>query len=162
MAAGSVVILSPVLTAFLAVFIPTLLPITVQLFLLSDEIHVSMGFLLLSFAGVLLVIARHQWTSITESLHFRFENLDLIHHLSIANRQAEEAKTRLERLNHQNEVILQAAGEGIYGIDLQGHTTFVNPAAARLTGWEADELIGKAQHAFLHYAKPDGTSYPLD
>ncbi len=96
MAAGAVVVLSPVLTAFLAVFIPTLLPITVQLFLQSDDIHVSMGLLLLSFAGVLLVIARHQQTSIVESLHARFEHLDLIHHLSVANSQAGEAKTRTE------------------------------------------------------------------
>jgi signal transduction histidine kinase len=96
MAAGAVVVLSPVLTAFLAVFIPTLLPITVQLFLQRDDIHVSMGFLLLSFAGVLLVIARYQQTSIAESLRFRFEHLDLIHHLSVANSQAGEAKTRTE------------------------------------------------------------------
>ena len=160
MAAGAVAVLSPVMTAFLVVFIPTLLPITVQLFLQGDDVHVPMGFLLLSFAGVLLVMARHQQASIAESLHLRFENLDLIHHLSVANSQAEEAKIRLESLNHQNDMILQAAGEGICGLDVQGNTTFVNSAATRLTGWEAEELIDKPQHAFLHYTRPDGTFYP--
>ncbi|HJY84620.1 MAG TPA: hypothetical protein VKK81_26495, partial [Candidatus Binatia bacterium] len=45
MAAGAVAVLSPVMTAFLAVFIPTLLPLTVQLFLQGDEIHGAMGLL---------------------------------------------------------------------------------------------------------------------
>src|SRR5436309_11197288 len=60
MAAGAVAVLSPVMAAFLAAFIPTLFPITVQLFLQGDAVHVPMGLLLLSFAGVLLSMARHQ------------------------------------------------------------------------------------------------------
>src|SRR5262249_44654077 len=108
MAAGAVAVLSPVMTAFLAVFISTLLPITVQLFLQGDDVHVFMGLLLLLFAGVLLVMVRHQQTSLAESLHLRFENLDLIHHLSVANSQAEEAKRRLEKLNHQVEEALRS------------------------------------------------------
>src|SRR5256885_12297142 len=35
-----------------------------------------------------------------------------------------------------------SAGEGIYGLDLQGRTTFINPAAAKLTGWKVEELLG--------------------
>src|SRR5712691_9802664 len=84
---------------------------------------------------------------------------ELVLQLTEKSKQVEEAKIRLERLHHQNEMILQAAGEGICGIDVQGNTTFVNPAAARLTGWEAEELIDKPQYAFLHYTKPDGTLY---
>ena len=84
---------------------------------------------------------------------------ELILQLTEKSQQVEEAKRRLERLNHQNDMILQAAGEGICGIDLQGNTTFINPAAVRLTEWQAEELIGKPQHAFLHYTKPDGTFY---
>ena len=73
--------------------------------------------------------------------------------------QGEEA---LERLRRQNELILNAAGEGIYGLDLQGNTTFVNPAAAKMIGWEVEDLIGKPQHAILHHSKPDGTPYPRE
>jgi PAS domain S-box-containing protein len=70
------------------------------------------------------------------------------------------AKAELERIKHQNELILQAAGEGIYGLDCEGLTTFVNPAAARMLGWDANELIGQPMHALLHHSKPDGAHYP--
>ena len=58
--------------------------------------------------------------------------------------------------------ILTAAGEGIYGLDLEGRTTFANPAAARMIGWEAEDLIGKPQHDILHHTKPDGSPYPRE
>jgi PAS domain S-box-containing protein len=85
---------------------------------------------------------------------------ELILRLTEKSRQLEEAKVSWENLNHQNDMILQAAGEGICGIDGQGNTTFVNPAAVRLTEWQAEELVDKPLHAFLHYAKPDGAFYP--
>src|SRR5438093_10037480 len=71
-----------------------------------------------------------------------------------------EAEKAIERLSLQNELILNAAGEGIYGLDLQGKTTFVNPAAARMLGWRVAELIGQPMHPILHHTKPDGTTYP--
>jgi len=74
-----------------------------------------------------------------------------------ARKDAEEA---IERLSRQNELILNAAGEGIFGLDLQGKTTFVNPAAARMVGWSVAELIGQPMHPILHHTKPDGTPYP--
>lgn len=66
---------------------------------------------------------------------------------------------QLNSLRRQNELILHAAGEGIYGLDVEGRTTFVNPAAASMIGWTPEELIGKPQHAILHYSKPDGSPY---
>jgi diguanylate cyclase (GGDEF)-like protein/PAS domain S-box-containing protein len=76
--------------------------------------------------------------------------------------EQKEAEEALERLNHQNELILNSAGEGIYGLDLQGKTTFVNQAATRLTGWDAEELIGRHQHDVIHHTNPDGTPYPSE
>ncbi len=66
----------------------------------------------------------------------------------------------LERLNHQHEMILNSAGEGIFGLDSNGKATFVNPAAARMTGWEAAELLGRPLYDVLHHTKPDGIHYP--
>jgi PAS domain S-box-containing protein len=68
----------------------------------------------------------------------------------------------LDRLRRQNELLLNSAGEGIFGVDPEGKTTFVNPAAARMLGWEAKELIGKVQHDMIHHSKPDGTPYPVE
>src|SRR5207245_486431 len=71
-----------------------------------------------------------------------------------------EAEQAIERLSRQNELILNAAGEGIYGLDLQGKTTFVNTAAERMLGWRDEELIGQPMHQIMHHTKQDGTPYP--
>lgn len=71
-----------------------------------------------------------------------------------------ERTTRLEDVKKRYELILNSAGEGIYGLDSDGNTTFVNPAAARMMGWEAEELIGKPQHLISHHSRNDGTHYP--
>ncbi|HKQ37474.1 MAG TPA: PAS domain S-box protein, partial [Verrucomicrobiae bacterium] len=69
-----------------------------------------------------------------------------------------QARTQeLQKLQKRNESILNSAGEGIYGLDLQGRTTFVNPAAAKMTGWKVDELIGKPESEVFCKA-PDGLS----
>ena len=73
-----------------------------------------------------------------------------------------EAKQEIERLNRQNRLILDSAGEGIYGLDREGNTTFVNPAAAALTGFDPAELIGKDQHEVIHHSRSDGTPYPRE
>ena len=65
----------------------------------------------------------------------------------------------LERLSHRHEMVLKSAGEGIFGLDLDGNATFVNPAAARMTGWEVEELLGRTLHGILHHTKPDGAPY---
>jgi len=58
-----------------------------------------------------------------------------------------QARTQeLQVLQRRHELILNAAGEGICGLDLEGKTTFVNPTVAKLTGWPVNELIGKAEH----------------
>jgi diguanylate cyclase (GGDEF)-like protein/PAS domain S-box-containing protein len=68
----------------------------------------------------------------------------------------------LERLSRQHEMVLKSAGEGIFGLDLDGNATFVNPAAARMTGWEVEELVGRPQHEVLHHTRPDGSHYPRE
>ena len=64
--------------------------------------------------------------------------------------EREQARQNLQGLQDEHELILQSAGEGIYGQDCQGLTTFVNPAAARMLGWPVEELIGRDMHATLH------------
>jgi len=73
--------------------------------------------------------------------------------------EKKEALQKLQKLQRHHQSILQSAGDGIYGLDCQGHTTFVNPAAARMVGWELEELIGKSQHDMIHHTKIDGTPF---
>ena len=66
----------------------------------------------------------------------------------------------LVRLQRHYELILNAAGEGIIGLDTNGNLTFVNPAAARMLGWNVVDLIGRSMHALVYHTKPDGTPHP--
>lgn len=58
--------------------------------------------------------------------------------------------------------LLQALGEGVYGLDRHGHTTFVNAAAEKALGWTAQDLVGAAQHDAIHHSHLDGTPHRLD
>lgn len=68
----------------------------------------------------------------------------------------------LQRIKRQNDLILKAAGEGIYGIGNDGLTTFVNPASVAMTGWLPEDIIGKPTHDMHHHTKPDGSPYPRE
>jgi len=49
----------------------------------------------------------------------------------------------LQKLQRQYELILNAASEGICGVDPNGKITFANPTAARLMGLEISKMIGR-------------------
>jgi diguanylate cyclase (GGDEF)-like protein/PAS domain S-box-containing protein len=76
--------------------------------------------------------------------------------------ESKNFEAALELLLRQHEMVLQSAGEGIFGLDMRGNVTFVNPAAARMTGWNIQELLGRPMHDLLHHTKPDGTPYPSE
>lgn len=59
----------------------------------------------------------------------------------------------------KNKLLLDSAGEGIVGLDLNGQITFVNQAAARLLGYLADELMGKNLHGLTHHTTVSGENY---
>lgn len=84
---------------------------------------------------------------------FAINSLDMIGHritLVIEHAMLHNAHQRLSRHSEQ---ILSSAGEGIYGLDRDCHITFINPAGARLLGYEADELIGRSVHTVIHHSK---------
>ena len=63
-------------------------------------------------------------------------------------------------LERQNQLILNAAGEGIYGVNAEGKTTFVNRAAQEMLGWTVEDLLGNDIHSMIHHHYPDGEAYP--
>jgi PAS domain S-box-containing protein len=73
-------------------------------------------------------------------------------HAEVARRQ--EAQAALEHLSRQTRLILQAAGEGIVGLDRAGNVTFANPAAAHMGGYADGELVGKPFRGTLHPPDP--------
>jgi PAS domain S-box-containing protein len=72
-------------------------------------------------------------------------------------RRAEEVRDRLAR---RNELLLNSVQEGICGTDLDDHIIFANASAARLLGYEMEELLGKSMHDVAHHSRPDGSPLP--
>ncbi|MFA5117313.1 MAG: ATP-binding protein [Candidatus Omnitrophota bacterium] len=70
-----------------------------------------------------------------------------------------KARGLAEWLQYQNKLILDSVADGIIGLDLNGRHTFVNPAAARMLGYKAEELIGKKSHEIWHHSKAGGEPY---
>jgi len=71
--------------------------------------------------------------------------------------RAQEFFAELER---QNQLILNAAGEGIYGVNADGKTTFLNRAAQEMLGWTSEDLLGHDIHSMIHHHRLNGEIYP--
>jgi len=65
----------------------------------------------------------------------------------------------LTELHSHHQLILDAAGEGIYGLDANGLTTFGNAATERILGWSPEDIKGKAAHDVHHHSHADGSPY---
>jgi diguanylate cyclase (GGDEF)-like protein/PAS domain S-box-containing protein len=70
----------------------------------------------------------------------------------IDERREAEARFRL---------LLDSAGEGIYGVDTDGRCIFVNEAALGMLGFSREELLGRETHALIHHSHADGSPYPV-
>jgi PAS domain S-box-containing protein len=53
-------------------------------------------------------------------------------------------------------LLLASTGEGIFGIDLDGHCMFIHRAGAQMLGHEQAALPGSNVHALTHHSRPDG------
>ncbi|SDY46459.1 sigma 54-interacting transcriptional regulator [Citreimonas salinaria] len=69
------------------------------------------------------------------------------------------AQTFFAELERGNQLILNAAGEGIYGVNAQGEATFVNRAAQEMLGWTSEDLMGENMHSKIHHHHLSGDVY---
>jgi PAS domain S-box-containing protein len=79
-----------------------------------------------------------------------------------AGKSSAQSQIEMEQIRQQHDLILQAAGEGIYGIGADGLATFVNPAAVAMTGWTPEDIVGQPIHDIHHHTRPDGSPYPRE
>lgn len=70
-----------------------------------------------------------------------------------------QAEEEVLRLSEWNELLLNSAGEGIYGVDPDGCCSFVNPAALALLGFEKEEVLGQNTHQLFHHHHMDGSPH---
>jgi len=70
--------------------------------------------------------------------------------------RVDELATHLARQHS----ILEALGEGVFGLDAEQRCIFVNPTACELLGYSAEEILAADIHALFHHSRHDGTPYP--
>ena len=86
----------------------------------------------------------------------------LLRGVMVDTTQQRAAEEEARRARYWNDLLLSSVGEGIYGLDVEGRTTFINEVATRLLGWTPGELIGRSQHEVIHHTRADGTHYPTE
>jgi PAS domain S-box-containing protein len=95
-----------------------------------------------------------------ESLAWEVAAILNLQRLRDARDAANAARRKRE---HLVQLLLQSTGEAIYGADLNGICTFVNPAALRMLGYRhEDDLVGNPIHTLIHHTYPDGRPYPKE
>jgi PAS domain S-box-containing protein len=62
--------------------------------------------------------------------------------------------TDRRRVEELNRLITTNVAEGLCLMDASGRFTFINPAAAEILGWTADDLRGKDVHTAVHQSHP--------
>lgn len=106
--------------------------------------------------GVMAMFFRHPVTNFTwHSLGIVADRLAT----AIDCHRALEVNLKLAR---HNERILASTGEGIYGLDVEGRLTFINPAGAHMLGYSREEMVGESMHELTHHTKPNGSPYPRE
>ena len=76
--------------------------------------------------------------------------------LNKVNDQVQTQNTELTR------AMLNTLSDGVYATDTQGVMTFFNPAAEKILGWEAKEIVGRNVHTTIHHHHPDGSPFPAE
>jgi two-component system sensor histidine kinase/response regulator len=80
--------------------------------------------------------------------------LDVSLHEQVRAEQALIASQARQRM------ILDTLGEGVYGAELDGTCSFINPAGLSMLGFAEAEVLGKRGHELFHHSRPDGSPYP--
>jgi len=116
-----------------------------------------LGFtLLLSVGAILFVLIIGERTS--QALMRARDNLEDT--VTMRTAELQEKQAQLAEAEERSRLLLDSAGEGIFGVDVEGKLAFINPAGSRLLGYKPDELIGERVHDKIHYAHEDGSAYP--
>ncbi len=69
---------------------------------------------------------------------------------------------RSRELTDQYTSILHAVSEGIFEINREGRSVFINEAGARMLGYEKEEFQDIYNHDLIHHSRSDGSPYPVE
>jgi len=72
------------------------------------------------------------------------------------------AKKLVETSEERLRLLLESVNSGIWGQSSDGVCTFINNPAAKMLGYEPEELIGKSLHSIVHHTSANGEAYPRE
>ncbi|UCE63001.1 MAG: PAS domain S-box protein [Nitrospirota bacterium] len=130
-----------------------------QVWATQEGLMAFVGYPLLIHHEVVGVMAMYFRRPVT---NFTWHSLGIVADRIAAAMARHRAIEAYQSLAKHNERILTSSGEGIYGLDVEGKLTFVNPAGAHMLGYRIEELLGGPMHELIHHTKPDGSFYPRD
>ena len=67
---------------------------------------------------------------------------------------------QVKEFSKRNQLLLDSVGEGIYGLDSNGRTIFINKSALRMLGYTEKEVMGRKLHFLIHHKKENGFPSP--
>ncbi len=65
----------------------------------------------------------------------------------------------LESAEEKTRLILESSADGVFGLDVEGCFSFVNPAACQMMGYALEDLVGRSAHALIHHSRTGDTSH---
>jgi PAS domain S-box-containing protein len=100
---------------------------------------------------IALVRAFQYFNRSTTTLNQAYQRLEraaeeLSKELDETNRRLQDKNRELDRVNRYLEDVLASIGSGVIATDLEGRITIFNRTAEELTGYQAQEVIGKNYH----------------
>ncbi len=69
--------------------------------------------------------------------------------------ELQQAFQELEDTTARTNLVLASMGEGIFGVDISGRTTFINSAALKMLGYTESEIIGKPIRELIEVGSPE-------
>ena len=75
---------------------------------------------------------------------------------------ADPTDAAMRMLKDRGPQVLNAIDDGVFFLDRNGLTIFVNDAAARMLGFTNREVIGRSMHDLSHHHYADGSVFPVE
>ncbi|MFH0733159.1 MAG: PAS domain S-box protein [bacterium] len=76
--------------------------------------------------------------------------------------EMKKAESALAESEERSRSLLISASDGIFGCDINGKATFVNPSALKMLGFTEEEIVGHTIHEIIHHSYKDGTKYFIE
>ncbi|PKO42699.1 MAG: hypothetical protein CVU31_14155 [Betaproteobacteria bacterium HGW-Betaproteobacteria-4] len=80
--------------------------------------------------------------------------------LDVDLRQLASAEQALMESEARQRMILETLGEGVFGTDIDGICSFINPAGLDLLGFSEEEVLGRNPHGLFYHRQADSTPKP--